>query len=242
MASRDEIECRAQCIGVRARSERVNRAMARRARGVARDDFAQAAKFEEFFGGAAHQFKMRERARSVKLIEKGKTKFEKRSSKIGRSAMPCLGNGFNVASEFRSEVVSGSDGLVGNVNEALGGFAPLGGVADFDFADAFDDGLPEVAEGHEGLVAHHAFVDHFPNDREFDECPGAAGARDVAGADAHELEEALLPRGDAHFFIHPAIRARAEEFSGDRERAARLLLSRRVTPLPSRLRSRRCKR
>jgi hypothetical protein len=55
--------------------------MARRAGGVTRDDFAQAAKFEEFFGGAAHQFKMRERARSVKLIEKGKTKFEKRNSK-----------------------------------------------------------------------------------------------------------------------------------------------------------------
>src|SRR6185437_6187568 len=50
-----------------ARSESVNRAMARGTRGVPREDFAEAAKFEEFFGGAAHQFKMREPARGVKF-------------------------------------------------------------------------------------------------------------------------------------------------------------------------------
>jgi len=107
---------------------------------------------------------------------------------------------------------------VGNVNEAVGGFAPFGGVADFDFADALDDGLPEIAESDEGLVAHHALVDHFPDDGEFNESAGAAGARDVSRAAANELKEALLPSGDAGFLIHPAIRARAEKFSGDGER------------------------
>ncbi len=64
----NQVECRAQRIRVRARSESVNRAMARRTRGVPREDFAEAAKFEEFFGGAAHQFKMREPARGVKFL------------------------------------------------------------------------------------------------------------------------------------------------------------------------------
>jgi len=122
------------------------------------------------------------------------------------------------------EVADGVSGGGGEVDEAGVCFAPGRGVdfggrerGGFDFADAVEDGLPEVAEDDEGSCGHDALVEHLPDDGQLDERAGAAFAGDVGVAAADELEETVLPGFDADFFVHPGIGAAAEECSSDGE-------------------------
>src|SRR5580692_1604877 len=84
----------------------------------------------------------------------------------------------------------------------------------FDFAHALDDGLPEIAEGSERFHGHNRFVEHLPDDRQLDECAGAALARNKSIGEANEFEEAILPGGDADLDIDPGIRLRGEDIGG----------------------------
>jgi len=121
----------------------------------------------------------------------------------------------------------GVSGGGGEVDEAGVGFAPGRGVdfggrerGGFDFADAVEDGLPEVAEDDEWFCGHDALVEHFPDDGKLDQRAGAAFAGDVGVAAADEFKETVLPCLHTDFLAYPGIGATAEEGSGDSEDVA----------------------
>src|SRR6266566_2575342 len=66
--------------------------------------------------------------------------------------------------ELGGEVIGGCSGGRRDLDHPVIRFAPRRGVAQLDFADALDDGLPEAAEHDEWARLHHAFVQHFPHD------------------------------------------------------------------------------
>src|SRR5579863_2404289 len=87
-------------------------------------------------------------------------------------------------------------------------------MRELDFTDAVDDRLPEISEHCKGLWLDHGFIQHFPNDGEFDERAGAAFAGDEAVAEANQLEQAVLPGVDANFDVDPWVRFRCSEKIG----------------------------
>ena len=92
------------------------------------------------------------------------------------------------------------------MDQAAVRFAPRSVVREFDFANALDDRLPEISEDGERLRLEHRFVQHFPNDGEFDERAGSAFARHEAVGEANQFEQAVLPGVDADFDVDPFVR------------------------------------
>src|SRR5215470_8125980 len=94
---------------------------------------------------------------------------------------------------------------MGNVNQPAVALAPRRAVGELDFADAGDDGSPEVSEDCEGFAGHDRFVEHFPDDGELDKRTSPAFAGDEAMAEADQLKQTVLPGGNADFDVHPGI-------------------------------------
>src|SRR5215470_3954504 len=120
--------------------------------------------------------------------------------------MRALGRG-----EVSGEKLGGFGRGLRVMNQVAVLFAPFGGVAALDFADALDDGLPKVAEDGEGLWRHRALIEHFPHNGELDESARATGADDEAIGAVDEGEEATLPGGNAGFFVDPLVGMHAEK-------------------------------
>src|SRR5271156_435475 len=93
-------------------------------------------------------------------------------------------------------------------------FTPGRIMCKLDFAHALDDGLPEITQRSKGFCRDDGFVEHLPDDRQLDECTGAALARNKTIGEADQFKEAVLPSGDADFDIDPGIYVGGEKIRG----------------------------
>src|ERR1700751_3286646 len=100
------------------------------------------------------------------------------------------------------------------MNQPAMRFTPWGIMRKLDFAHALDDVLPEITERGKGFCGDDGFVEHLPDDRQLDECTGAALARDKTVGEADQFKEAVLPGGDADFDIDPGIYLGGEKVGG----------------------------
>ncbi len=84
----------------------------------------------------------------------------------------------------------------------------------FHFTHAIEDGLPEIANDGDGLGRNHGFVQHFPNDGEFDQCTGATLAGHKTVGEANQFKEALFPGFHTNFDVDEGIGVTRKEFRG----------------------------
>ena len=101
------------------------------------------------------------------------------------------------------------------MNQFAIGFTPRAGVADLDFANAIENGRPELSQDDNGLISDDRLVQHFPYDCKFHQRASAAFAGDKAVGDAHKLKQSLLPGGHANFRVDPRVGLAPEEFRSD---------------------------
>ncbi|HKF53407.1 MAG TPA: hypothetical protein VKB26_13915, partial [Candidatus Acidoferrales bacterium] len=97
-----------------AQSEVFDGAAAGRAGAVARDDFAEASKFEKLFGGAAHGFKMREGGRGVKLA---RAKIETRGNTAARLKDAAISSRFPMAKNLLEQLKGGDRRSIGHSDQ-----------------------------------------------------------------------------------------------------------------------------
>src|ERR1700730_12274919 len=121
--------------------------------------------------------------------------------------------------EMGCQVRGGMGGRWCHADDWLRPLAPRRSMIAFDFSHALDDRLPEISQHDEGLIAHGALVQHLPDNGEFRQSTGAAGARNVPPAALHQCKEPFLAGLHTDLFVDPPVRPRPEKSCCHRERS-----------------------
>src|SRR5258708_4611980 len=101
-----------------------------------------------------------------------------------------------------------------HVDQPLLRLAPTRVMAKLHFANAFNNGRPEISQHRQRLPRHHRLVEHLPNHGKLHQRPGSAFASHESVRHSDQFKQAILPSRHAHFHVDPRIGACAEKLRG----------------------------